>query len=150
MNWKTKTLMVLPVLLGAVALGGWGACCHHGGPPDPAKVNKMVTARVDDALEDLQATPDQKAKVLALKDQLLADGLALRTGQREARTAMVGFWDQAAPDAAKVHALIDARVDAMRKFAHEAADAGLQLHGILTPDQRAKVSKKIHRWTDDG
>ena len=143
-NGKTKALMVVPVLAGVIALGGWQGCCHHGSP-DPAQVSERVTNHVKDALEDLKATPDQTAKVLALKDSLLKDGLAMRSAQKDARTALLGYWDEETPDPAKVHALIDARIDALRTFAHEAANAGLQLHGILTPAQRAQVSKKLHR-----
>jgi Spy/CpxP family protein refolding chaperone len=147
MNRKTKTLLVVvPILAGALALVGWGGCCHRGGTSDPAKVKERVTARVDDALEDLEATPQQKAQVMALKDRLLTDGLALRAGQKDASSALLALWDEDKPDPAKVHALIDARIDALRRFAHESADAGLELHAMLAPAQRAKVSKKLHRW----
>ena len=142
---KKTTLVAVPLLLGALALAGWGSCCHHGSP-DPAQVRERVTARVEDALEDLQATPQQKTQILALKDRLVNDGLALRAGQKEAHAALLAAWDEEKPDPAQLHALIDARVDALRKFAHELADAGLELHGTLTPAQRAKVSKKLHRW----
>ena len=34
----------------------------------------------------------------------------------------------------------------MRAFAHDAVDAGVDAHGVLTPEQRAKVTKKLERW----
>ncbi len=139
----------LPVALAASALllaipAGCGR--HH---PDPARVDRFVTAHLDDALDDLDATAPQRTRVHELKDKLLKDGAALHQGQRDARKELVAQWDSAAPDAARVHALVDARIDAIRAFAHQAADAGLELHGLLTPEQRAKVSKKIHRRMDD-
>jgi len=147
MDWKKKTLVAVPLLATAVALAGWGACRHRGSA-DPAEVSARVTARVEHALDDLQATPDQRARVLALKDRLLADGLALRAAGRDARSAVLAQWDQPSPAPADVHALIDARIDAFRKFAHEAADAGLELHALLTPGQRAQLSEKLHRLAD--
>ena len=138
----------VPVLLGLAAVfvlaaGFRGGCGGHR--HDPASIDRMVTSHLEDALDDLDATPAQRTQVTALKDRLLQKGAALRQGSQETRRELVAQWDSASPDRAKVHALIDARIDAMRAFAHEAADAAVDLHGILTPEQRAKISKKIHR-----
>ena len=139
----------IPVLVGLagvfVLVTGFRGGCGGGHGRDPASIDRMVTSHLEEALEDLDATPAQKAQVMALKDRLLQQGAALRQGGQETRRELVAQWDSASPDRAKVHALIDARIDAMRAFAHEAADAGVDLHGILTPEQRAKISKKIHR-----
>ena len=143
-----KTVPVLGGLAAALLLvtGFRGGC--GGGHADPAHLDRMVTSHLEDALEDIDATPAQKAQVMALKDRLLQQGAALRQGGRETRRQLLAQWDSAAPDRAAVHASIDARIDAMRAFAHQAADAGMDLHGILTPEQRAKISKKIHRRMD--
>lgn len=143
-----KTVPVLGGLAATLLLatGFHGGC--GGGHPDSAHLDRMVTSHLEDALEDLDATPAQKAQVMALKDRLLQQGAALRQGGQETRRQLLAQWDSATPDRAAVHALIDARIDAMRAFAHQAADAGVDLHGILTPEQRAKISKKIHRRVD--
>ncbi len=62
---------------------------------------------------------------------------------------MLAQWQAEQPDASQVHAIVDGRADAMRKFADEVADAVLQVHGILTPDQRAIVTKKIQRHMEE-
>lgn len=133
---------------GFVALTGFAGCGarHHGHGRDPAEVAAFVSARVDDALDDLDATPDQRAKINALKDKLLAAGQQAHAGSKEAHEALFAEWKSETPDAQKLHALVDARIDAMRAFAHQAVDAGVEAHGILTPEQRAKVTKKIERW----
>lgn len=141
----------VPVLVGLAALflvatGFRGGCGGHR--HDPAEIDRMVTSHLEDALDDLDATGAQKAQVMALKDRLLQKGAGLRQGSQETKRELVAQWDSASPDRARVHALIDARIDAMRAFAHEAADAAVDLHGILTPEQRATVSKKIHRRMD--
>ncbi len=139
----------VPAILGLAALflvaTGFRGGCGGGHGHDPASIDRMVTWHLEDALDDLDATPAQKAQVMTLKDRLLQRGAVLRQGSRETRREILAQWDSAAPDRARVHALIDARIDAMRAFAHQAADAGVDLHGILTPEQRAKISKKIHR-----
>jgi periplasmic protein CpxP/Spy len=145
----SSTAVLAALAAGFVLLTGFRGGCgghHHA---DAAQVDKMITAHLDDALEDLKATDAQRTQVLALKDKLLNDAAALHQGQADAKKALVAQWDSATPDRAAVHALVDARIDAIRAFAHEAADAGLDLHGILTPEQRAQISKKVHRRMDD-
>lgn len=146
MRDSTHVLASLAVLFAVGTAGFRGGCGGHA--HDPASVDRMVTSHLEDVLEDLDATPAQKTQVMALKDRLLQKGAALRQGGQEAKRALVAQWDSATPDRAAVHALIDARVDAMRAFAHQAADAAVDLHGILTPEQRARISKKIHRHQD--
>jgi periplasmic protein CpxP/Spy len=145
-----SSIAVLAALAaGFVLLTGFRGGCgshHHAGA---ASVDKMITAHLDDTLDDLKATDGQRAQILALKDKLVKDGVALHQGQADAKKALVAQWDSATPDRAAVHALVDARIDAIRAFAHQVADAGLDLHGTLTPEQRAQISKKIHRRMDD-
>lgn len=134
---------------GFVALTGFGGGCRgHGAGHgrDPAEVASFVSARVEDALDDLDATPDQRTRIHAVKDRLLSAGQEARGGHREAREALLAEWKSASPDAQKLHELVDARIEAMRAFAHQAVDGAAEVHGVLTPEQREKVSKKIERW----
>ena len=131
-----------PTLAGAFAglallTGFAGGCAAHHHPRDPAEVASFVSSHVDDMLDGLDATPAQRQQIHAITDKLVTDGLALRGGQADARKALVAQWDSAAPDRAQIHALIDQRIDALRAFAHEAADSAVDVHGLLTPDQRA-------------
>jgi Spy/CpxP family protein refolding chaperone len=130
------------VTLTAFSGGGW---CHHGSR-DPAQVAAMVTNHVEDALDDLKATPDQRTKILAVKDRMLAAAQATHANQKATHDAFLSAWKSDTPDAAALHALVDQRVEEMRTLAHQAVDAGVEVHGILTPDQRAQVTTKIERW----
>lgn len=131
---------------GVVALAGFAGCGHHRHGRDPAEVAAFVTSHVEDALDDLNATPDQRTRILAVKDRLLAAAKEAHAGQKDAHAEVLAEWKSASPDPAKLHALVDQRVDAMRAFAHQAVDAGVEVHGILTPEQRDKVTSKIERW----
>ena len=136
----------LAVVLGVVALTGFGGGCgHRGHPRDPAQMAAFVNARVDDTLDDVDATPDQRTKIHAIADRLLADAQAAHAGHDQDHATIVGEWKAEKPDLAKLHALVDARVDALRKLAHEAVDAGAEAHDVLTPAQREKVAKKVER-----
>lgn len=138
----------LLVVGGAVALTGFrGGCGAHGGHPrDPAALAAFVTDRVEDVLDDLDATPEQRTRVHAVKERLLAAGEAARAGRKEAHDALAAEWKAATPDAARLHALVDAHAEEMKALAHQAVDAGVEVHGILTPEQREKVTRKVERW----
>jgi Spy/CpxP family protein refolding chaperone len=138
----------LLLAVGVVALTGWkggyGGHGHHG--RDPARMAAFVTDRVDGLLEDVDATADQRTRIHAVKDRMLAAGQAAREGRTEAHDALVAEWKSATPDAARLHALVDDRVEEMRALAHQAVDAGVEVHGVLTPEQREKLTRKMERW----
>lgn len=147
-HMKTKRVQLLLAVSGLLLASGFsagchrGTCAHHG---DPAAVAKFVTERVDDALDDLDATPAQREKILAVKDRLLAEGAKLR-GDREAlHGELLAAWKAETVDRARLHAIVDERIEALRAFAHAAADGAADAHDVLAPEQRAKVTKKLER-----
>jgi Spy/CpxP family protein refolding chaperone len=139
--------IALFAVVGVVALTGFaGGCGHHGHPRDPAQVAKLVNARVDDLLDDVDATPDQRTKLHAVADRMLAEGQALHADHAQVHDVLLAEWKAETPDKAKLHALVDARMDELRKLAHDAVDAGVEAHDVLTPAQREKLAKKAERW----
>jgi protein CpxP len=122
--------------------------CGHRPSHDPAQMAAHVTARLDSTLDDLEATPAQRQQIQAIKDRLLASAQTLHATRQADRAAALAEWDAASPDRAKIHALVDQRADALRAMAHQAVDAIADAHDVLTPEQRAKVSKKLHRFAD--
>jgi Spy/CpxP family protein refolding chaperone len=143
----------LGLVVGAVALvglvgfaGGCGRGHGHGFARDPARMAAFVTDRVDDLLDDVDATPDQRTRIHAVKDRLLETAQKTRAGREEAHAAIHEEWKAEQPDAARLHALVDQRIEEMRALAHQAVDGGVEVHGILTPEQREKLSRKAERW----
>ena len=145
---KTKSLGGMSLgalaLVAFVTLTGFRGC---GRPDhrDPAKVAAFVTARLDAALDDIDATPAQRTQLTAIKDRLLADAQKLQATRQATRDALLAEWTADRVDRAKVHALIDQRAEEMKALAHEAADAAIEAHDALTPAQRAKLAKKAER-----
>ncbi|MFY0580418.1 Spy/CpxP family protein refolding chaperone [Cystobacter fuscus] len=112
MNTKSKILLVGSAVLGVVLLTGFRGGHMGWGARNPERIKQMITWRLDDRLEDLKATDDQKRTIQGLKDSLFDEGQKLVAEQREAGKELVNQWDAAQPDARAVHALVDARVDA--------------------------------------
>ncbi len=136
-------LVAAVVATGALTLTAFR---HHGGP---GHLDKFVAHRVEDMLDDVKATDAQRQQIHAIVDKVVADGKALHASHADVRAKLLAQWQADQPDAAQVHALVDARTAAMRTFADEVADAVLQVHGVLTPDQRAIVTKKIQRHMEE-
>jgi Spy/CpxP family protein refolding chaperone len=136
------------VLTGFRHAGGCGGRFGPGGRPE--EMAAFLTARVDDALDDIKATDAQRATVHAAKDRVVEKMKAVRGDRKEMRDELVAAWkaDQS-PDKAKLHALVDQRVEAMRAAGYEAVDAASEVHDALTPEQRAQIAQRIEshrRW----
>jgi Spy/CpxP family protein refolding chaperone len=142
----TSALVAVVGIVGLVGFAGGGCGRGHGHGRDPARTAAFVTDRVDDFLDDVDATPEQRTRIHAVKDRLLAAGQKARAGHEAAHAALHAEWKAEQPDAAKLHALVDERIEEMRALGHEAVDGGVEVHGILTPEQREKLTRKVERW----
>jgi periplasmic protein CpxP/Spy len=141
---QSRLLLAAGCLAGLTVLGGFaGGCGHH--PRDPAEAAAFVKDRVDDALDDVSATADQRQQIQAVADRLLAAGQALHQDGAPLHAELLAQWQSPNPDRARLHALVDQRLDALRALAHQAVDAGIEVHDVLTPEQRAKVQKRVER-----
>jgi Spy/CpxP family protein refolding chaperone len=131
------------VLAAGLAIVGLEGCGHHR--PDPARAERMINHRVEDGLDDLKATPEQRQKVLAVKDHLLARWKALRGDHQATMQEALSLWEAPGFDRARALAMVDAHLDAMRTLAHEAVDAAAEVHDTLTPEQRAQLARRLRR-----
>jgi Spy/CpxP family protein refolding chaperone len=145
-KWLKRFAIGTVALLGVLALGGV-AHAKGRGWHDPARMEAMFGKRLDRMLDFVQATPEQRTKIVAIKDGLVAKHRALRDARKATRDELLAQWDSVNPDMSRVHARIDDRAKEMTAFAHDAADAMNQVHAILTPEQRAKLSQ---RWKERG
>ncbi|HEX8818573.1 MAG TPA: Spy/CpxP family protein refolding chaperone [Archangium sp.] len=143
MNTKNKILVAGSAVLAMVLLTGFRGGSMGCGARDPERVKQMVTWKLDDRLEGLKATDAQKQSIHGLKDSLFEDGKRLFEEQKGARAELLDQWESPTPDARAVHALVDARLDAVRAFAHKVTDAALEAHRILTPEQRQQVTAEV-------
>jgi periplasmic protein CpxP/Spy len=143
MNTKSKVLLIGSAVLGVVLLTGFRGGHMGWGARNPERIKQMITWRMDDRLEELKATDDQKRTIHGLKDSLFDEGKRMVEEQKDARQDLLAQWEAPQPDARAVHALVDARVDAWRGFAHKVADAVLEAHRVLSPAQRQQVSADV-------
>jgi Spy/CpxP family protein refolding chaperone len=96
-------------------------------------------------MDDLDATPQQTARAQALAKGLVVEAKPLAKQGLEARDTLIAEWKSPRPDSAKVHAVVDAQLDAVRGLVHRAADAAIELHALLTPQQRDEVTVRLEK-----
>jgi protein CpxP len=120
------------VLLSGFRGGGWNR--------DPERIKQMITWKLDDKLDDIDATDAQKKSIQGVKDRLFEDGKLLATEHQASRLEVLTQLESDNPDAQKLHSLVDSRIDAVRGFAHKLVDAAIEVHRTLTPEQRKELS----------
>lgn len=127
-----------------LGLGAWtvharGGFHGHRGGPRAEMVHKFIDFAVSEKLDEIEATPEQRQKVREIKDRLVKEGHALHEGKDTLHQDLMTAWAQDQPDPARVKALVRQRTDALVRFADDATDALLELHGTFTPAQRAQL-----------
>jgi len=139
-----KTIAI--IALAAVGLGA-GACANQTEEQveqqRTERAYKHMTVRVDEALDDIEATDVQREQVHVIKDQLFDEMKGFRAKSKETREIALDQWKGDAPDADKLHGLVDERMDEMRKVMHKVVDEMIELHGVLTPEQRAEIAAEV-------
>jgi len=115
------------------------------GPMHSKRAYGFVSYRVNSMLDDIHATDAQRAQINAIKDELFNDGLTLKQANRSLRKDLVAQWDSDAIDSAKIHAMVNDRVEAFRAFANKVADDAIKVHDLLTPEQRAQLKAELEQ-----
>ena len=141
---RNRLSLIAASALGVLLLGGFAA---RGGSPcargefSEERAQKFATFMVEDLLDEVDATEAQRTQILAVKDRMLGEALSLHSAKKATHETLMAEWDAETPDSAKIHALIDQRIEEVRKTAHKAADAMVEVHGVLTPEQRDIVAE---------
>ncbi len=132
------------MLLGlSLAVMGATGC---GGGARAERMEKMVQWRVDDALDELDATQAQRERVQAITKDAIAKAKPTAEQGQAASAVLVTQWKSSAPDSRAVHQLVDAQLDTVRAFAHVLVDKALEVHQLLTPKQRDQISSRLERF----
>jgi Spy/CpxP family protein refolding chaperone len=139
-KWFKRLAVGVLGLTGIVALAAFRGGPGHGHGPEG-----FFGARIEDMLDDVDATPQQREQVRAIADRLREKGRAMRAGKAANHEQLVAQWEAGQLDRAQLLAHVNERAEQMKAFGQEVADAMIEVQTILTPEQRAKVAKKMRR-----
>jgi Spy/CpxP family protein refolding chaperone len=142
-------VLILAVAAGGAGLAGLGtyAAYAHGGLAGHGRfaghrhemAHKFIEFVVNEKLDQVGATDAQKEKVRAVRERLMAQGKALHGDKEALHRELLSILEQDNPDPARIKALAHERIAALSRFADDAADALVEVHGVLTPEQRQKL-----------
>ena len=136
----TKVLMVVGIIgvaATSIAWGGRGA--RHG------FAKYLMSARIDEALDFINATPEQRQVVAAVKKDVIAKFQAKREANRGVGEQIAQLLIADRLDTAQLEALADKKADEAKVAAREMIAEVARIHAALTPEQRQKL---YARWTE--
>ena len=126
--------------LGIIAAAGaaWaGQGGHH------RMMTHMITARVEQAEDFIEATPQQRQVIDAAKDDVIAQITAHMQQRQSHRADLVAALTADNLDTAKLYALVDQHAEEARAMAKLVMPDIQKIHDVLTPAQRQKLAQKM-------
>ncbi|MEL6544404.1 MAG: periplasmic heavy metal sensor [Myxococcota bacterium] len=142
---KKVVIVALLAALPLVAVGSGVAYARWGHGDRMERAQKFIKWRVNDMLEEIDATDEQSSKVNTVVDGLMRDALPMIEEHHRAKGEFHEMLFSDALDPETLHKAVDARIAEFTEFAHKAADAAVELHGTLTPEQRDELREMLPR-----
>src|SRR5450755_3479793 len=141
-NWTNVALGA--ALIGSViGLAGFGWGHGPGGCHSGKFFQRMVDAHLEEVLDDLKATPEQRHQITQLKIGITADFQGMQDSRKALMTTLAQQFPADRLDAATLDSAADPLVKSQDKLRQDIRDAVVQIHGILTPTQRQQLASKI-------
>ncbi len=103
----------------------------------------MVDSRVDEALTELKATPDQRSKIVAAKERVVAAFTAHHQGRQQKLDQILDLFGADKIDAAKVKEMRATHIAEMRGMADVITQAVTELHNTLDAGQRKQLVELV-------
>jgi len=138
----TTTLLAATavIFIGAAVMG-----CGRPHHPSPEKRADWVVKKVSSKLD---LNTDQKAKLNKIKEEVLAKMKEESANREKVGREALTLVKSDKVDAAAVNKLFDEREAAMKRLKPFFVEKIVEFHGMLTPEQRAKLAdymEKHHR-----
>ena len=139
MSWKKIALLlgVLGIAGAAVAAGA-----HHG---RAGFMKDRIDARVQSALDAIQATPQQRQVALQAENEIMNAIQAKAQAHRGAHQALLQALTADEFDAQALQTFADARAQDVKDLASVIIPSLQKVHDALTPEQRTKLVELVQQ-----
>jgi periplasmic protein CpxP/Spy len=133
-------------LSGGFGPGAWHAGGFGSGPIDPAEVDERVERMVKHLAVEIDATPEQQDRLVAIAQGAAKDLLPMRDRMKAAREEAHAILTAPTVDRAAIEALRARQAagydEASRRLAQALGDAA----EVLTAEQRAELGERMERF----
>jgi protein CpxP len=119
--------------------GGWHHAGFMGGPLNPAQIDERIDRMTKHMAIELDASPEQQAKVAAVAKSAVHDLLPLREKAQAARGRAVALLTAPTVDREAIERLRAEQVGLAETASKRIAQALADASDALTPDQRRKI-----------
>jgi periplasmic protein CpxP/Spy len=147
----------IATVVGALAAGFGGQAWSHGGghggmhrgfmggSQDPAKADARIERMVKHFAVEVDATPDQQAKLTAIAKAAARDLRPLREKARDARKRSMALLAAPTIDRAAIERLRAEQTQAADAVSKRMSQAFADAAEVLTPDQRKKLAERMQK-----
>ena len=128
--------------------GGHGGGFHRGfmgGSKDPAQADARIERMVKHFAVEVDATPEQQAKLTQIAKTAAKDLRPLREKVREARRRGMELLSAPAIDRAAIERLRAEQIQGADAVSKRMAQAFADAAEVLTPDQRKKIAERMQK-----
>ena len=144
---KARSRWILMSIAGALVLviGGvtWGAVADAKRSWDGDRFERFVEWKVDDMLDEVDATDDQREQVRAIATAALADMGEFRDFKREGREALIEALTQETVDREALEALRQNKLATADRASQRLLTALADAADVLTPAQRQELAAEL-------
>ncbi len=134
---RMSTMLAI-VLISSLVLA---ACGRRHSPPTNEEVRDRAENRLEDVMDRIDATDEQRAQFGVLFERSMPTVFAMRDSRQVYANSVKTELMMPKPDAGVVRNLIRDGIDDNMAHVHKLADAGISAHAILTPEQRAEIGE---------
>ncbi|MCP4605062.1 MAG: periplasmic heavy metal sensor [Proteobacteria bacterium] len=138
---------VVAVILGVGITASFVGCGRHHwhGNSNPERIEKMVMWKVDDTLDDLDATDAQRAEIEGIAREILADAMKIKEGHGDHKTELYSKFSSGTYDRTELHGKVDEHFELARAFVHRSLDRVMDAYETLDEKQRQEI---LDRWQE--
>jgi len=125
------------------------ACGDHHHRMSPERLRKIVSWKVDDLLDEVDADDSQRLEIEGIAGEITEDFLAIHADRDRHRETILEELGRGDPDGDLLHERLDEKLDTIGSFAHRTLDRLLDAHALLTGEQRAILSEHVREHMED-
>ena len=144
---RRRPRWILMTIAGALVLvlGGmtWSAVAYSKRSWDGERFERFVEWKVEDMLDEVDASDDQRERVRAIASAALADMGEFRDFRRAGRDALVNALTQETVDREALEALRQSKLETADRASLRLLTALADAAEVLTPAQRAELAEEL-------
>lgn len=146
---RNKKWLIVSLLVAGTLVVACGARRARHSARSPEQIEKHVSSRVEDVLDDIDATDRQREKVNQVEERLFVQFRLLHQGSKKTRSLALREWRSDQPNARRLHDLVDQRSEEYKKAMHAVVDGMVEVHGALTGEQRDEIARMVEERFQD-